>query len=63
MIQAINQQRSIYSNSLNSKGINSNQAIIINQNFDGTVTMDSSVVGRIVAPTVMKTIRTGGSKC
>ncbi len=63
MIQAINQQRSIYSNSLNSKGINSNQAIIINQNFDGTVTMDSSVVGRIVAPTVMKTIRTGGAKC
>ncbi len=63
MIQSINQQRSIYSNSLNSKGINSNQAIIINQNFDGTVTMDSSVVGRIVAPTVMKTIRTGGAKC
>lgn len=63
MIKAINQQRSIYSNSLNSKGINSNQAIIINQNFDGTVTMDSSVVGRIVAPTVMKTIRTGGAKC
>lgn len=63
MIKAINQQRSIYSNSLNSQGINSNQAIIINQNFDGTVTMDSSVVGRIVAPTVMKTIRTGGAKC
>lgn len=63
MIKAINQQRSIYSNTLNAKGVNSNQPIIINQNFDGTVTMDSSVVGRIVAPSVMKTIRVGGAIC
>lgn len=63
MIKAINQQRNIYSNTLNAKGVNSNQPIIINQSFDGTVKMDSSVVGRIVAPSVMKTIRTGGAKC
>lgn len=60
MVQAINRQRNILSNTLGTKGINQNQPIVIHQHVEGLVNMDGNVVGRMVAPSVMKTIRVGG---
>ena len=37
-----------------------NSVIQINANFDGNVEMDSTRVGRLVAPSVTRTIKAGG---
>lgn len=40
---------------------NINRAITVNMNLQGDTYMDSSKVGRLVAPAVSKTLRTGGA--
>lgn len=50
----------ISANAIVRSNANYNQAIYLNANFDGSVDIDGKKAGRILAPSVVKTIKTGG---
>lgn len=50
----------ISANAIIRSNANYNQAIYLNANFDGNVDIDGKKAGRILAPSVVKTIKTGG---
>ena len=60
MLKAINEQKSVASSNAILKNTTENRTILINNQLDGTVEIDSTTAGRLLAKPIMKVIKVGG---